>query len=262
MGDENKTGQENQGEGQDSNTQKVEANADQQDKAGQDEKVDGGKKPEEPNAPKGDTTAEDKSKVDEEPPVRKTKQDYILERKERQLAKAKAKSEEAQKSQDKKEEEKPNSNQDGEGDQDEDLTPEESAKFEKFVAKRYGKHFEKVEEFAKKDYEGSVDSEVDDFISKDPNGKHFEPYKDKIKNWAKHPTRKNLPISTIAYEIAGPELLKLGAKMAAEADAEAAEGDSPGSSSRKSTEGGKKSFWDMTPEEFAAEQQKVMSKAR
>lgn len=262
MGDENKVEQDG-GESQDPKAPNEAPNNDPKDqKDAEKPPVEGGEDKKPSNANKGEPTAKDKTKVDEEPPVRKTKQDYILERKERQLAKAKAKSEEAPKSQDKKEEEKPNADQDGEGDQEEDLTPEESKKFEKFVAKRYGKHFEKVEEFAQKDYEGSVDSEVDEFISKDPGGKHFEPYRDKIKAWAKHPSRKNLPISTIAYEIAGPELLKLGAKIAAEADAEAAEGDSPGSSSRKSAEGGKKGFWDMTPEEFAAEQQKVMSKAR
>ena len=205
------------------------------------------KQPEKVAEAKGEE-AKDSKTEDEEPAVRKSKLDYILERKQRKIEKL--------------EREKAEATGDKNKSEDEDLSPEEESKIAKVIERRYGQQFEKADEIAEENAKAAVSKEVDEFIEKDPNGKYFKEFKDKITKWALHPSRAKMPITAIAYEIAGPELLKLGAKMAKEADEEALDSKTGGGTARNLDTSGKKDIWGLSSKDFAARQQEVLQRQR
>lgn len=81
-----------------------------------------------------------------------------------------------------------------------------------------------------------IHSEVDEFLDTNPD---FKPYAKKIKAFAVHPDRRNIQINSIAYEVAGPDLMRLGAEMLRKANAEANKTKGGGNQSRKSAGGSK-----------------------
>lgn len=99
-------------------------------------------------------------------------------------------------------------------------------------------------------------AEADQFHTSNPV---FAPFRKKIERFWQHPSRRNLPYSTVAYEVAGPELMKLGAKVSKRADVSArANGSAAGGSAR--TSGGKmtaEQIRSMPNAEFEALQQRV-----
>ncbi len=169
---------------------------------------------------KADDKAPEKPQDDDaEPPVRKTKLDYILERKQRKLEKAK--SQEIQKVDDQLK--KPADDGSGEGDgEDDEISPEEEKAIEKVVTKKFGHHFEQLNEERE-------EAELQGFINQNPK---FKPYEAKIRKFANHPSRQHLPLQSIAYEVAGPDLMRIGAEEARKADAEAAKSTTGGGSAR------------------------------
>jgi hypothetical protein len=70
-----------------------------------------------------------------------------------------------------------------------------------------------------------------------------------------HPSRRNLPIKSIFYEVAGDNLLKIGAKRQSEADLKAKNSQSGGGSNRAGE--GKVSDWDLPKDDFAAKQERI-----
>lgn len=173
-----------------------------------------------------------KPDVDEEPKTRKRNVDFIIERKNRKIEKLKNKEE---------------ANEDEE---DDDIDPDD--------AKIIGKQVEKyLSPFIAKQMEEEDTQEINTFVKDNPD---FAPYIDRVKKFAQHPSRKDMPIKSIFYEVAGDDLLKIGAKRAQKANEEAKESSAGGGSSQGDTT--EKSIWDLTPEEFTARQEELRNKPR
>lgn len=100
--------------------------------------------------------------------------------------------------------------------------------------------------------------EIATFVAANPD---FKPYADKVFKYAQHASRRNIPLEALFYEVAGPDLLKIGADRARSADKEANKTQAGGGSDQGGG-GAEKNVWDLTPEEFAIKQQEVRSKPR
>ena len=167
--------------------------------------------PEQIKAAEEATAAADAAKKAEEdnkqPDVRarKTPKDFILERQQKKIQKLEAK----------KDGEKDG---DGESDEDDDIDEEDEKVVKKVLSKTLAPFFEK--QIAAED-----ETEVQEFLA---NNADFKPYEAKVRTFMKHDSRRSLPISSIFYEVAGPDLLKLGAARAKAADDEARENSAGG----------------------------------
>lgn len=192
------------------------------------------------NTDKGDDGADgDKSKdktnptADEEPKTRKRNIDFIIERKNKQIERLK---------------DKAGGQQDDES--DDDIDDDDAKIIQKQVAKV-------LSPFLAKQMQDEDTQEIGDFVKANPD---FAPYSDKVKRFAQHPSRKDMPIQSIFYEVAGNDLLKIGAERAKKADKEAK--DTRAGGGNGTTIGGEKSVWDLSPEEFAKKQDELRQKSR
>jgi len=167
---------------------------------------------------------------DDEPQIkqRKTVKDFIIERQARKIAKLKGQGAA------------------GEDDQEE---AGENLEDKKFVIDTVEPL---LEPFITKSLQAEDEQEVQSFLTKNPD---FKPYEAKARKFMQHPSRRELPIESIFYEVAGPDLMKLGANRAKQADDEAKRGTTGGGTSRDA--GGSKSAWDMSDGEFAAQKEAV-----
>jgi len=102
----------------------------------------------------------------------------------------------------------------------------------------------------------AINNEINDFIAENPK---FEKYKAKVAKFAQHASRAQTPITSIFYEVAGPDLMKIGAEMAKEADNEAKNTQSGGGAGAHDVSGKQTAddVWAMTPEEFEAQKRKA-----
>jgi hypothetical protein len=233
-----------QNTGEEENVDQAENGAEDQDESQNDSATDeqeseGDDTSEGENTENSDEEEEDKTEskptqADEEPKVRKRNVDFILERKNRKIEKLKNKEDE----------------ETHEDDEDDDIDPDDAKIIQKQVAKA-------LSPFLAKQMEDEDQQEIQSFVKDNPD---FAPYIDKVKTFAKHPSRKDLPIQSIFYEVAGPDLLKIGAKRAQKANDEAKESSAGGGSSQGGTS--EKSIWDLTPEEFAERQEALRQKPR
>ena len=194
-------------------------------------KVEGAK----PEGDKPEAKEAPKPEKDEEPPTRKTPYDYILERKAKKLEKLKAE----------KISKIDNELSELDGPEDDNIDPEEEEKIDKVVQKKYGQQFEEMAS-------QKVKADVQEFFNTHPQGKHFKEFEAKILKYAAHPSRAHLPIQTIAFEVAGDKLLRIGAEMAKSADEEAAKSKAGGSPARKS-DGGVKDYSSLSNAEMEIE---------
>ncbi len=103
------------------------------------------------------------------------------------------------------------------------------------------------------------EAELDKFFSSEDN-KDFKPDEARIRKWWKHPSRNHLPITTVAYEVSGKRLMKLGALKGREADRAARQTGASGHSGRSA--GGKKSLLGMSAKEREAEISAVKQSGR
>jgi hypothetical protein len=180
-----------------------------------------------------------KKEEDGEPPQRKSKFEYILARKEKQLEKVKS-DKEVKKSE-----------------EEDDDAPDDEKLVTKAVDRKYGKRFARMDALEAEAQERANEADIKEFIAEDPLGKYCKDIAGKIRTWSKHPSRANVPIKTIAMEILGEKgLLEIGAKMEKEAAKKAAESKSGGGSAR-GNEGGAKDYSNMSTEEFEKEIAKV-----
>jgi hypothetical protein len=196
----------------------------------------GDKKPDE--ADKGDKKPESKPtpNADEEPKTRKRNIDFILERKNEKI---------------KKLQDKTNGADADKGDEDEDdLDPNDAQIIQKHVAKA-------LSPFLAKQMQDEDSQEIGDFVKQNPD---FAPYMAKVQKFAQHPSRKDMPIASIFYEVAGTDLLKLGADRARKADIESKKSRAGGGNSNGG--GSEKGVWDLSPEEFEAQKDSVRTKVR
>lgn len=196
---------------------------------------DGSKKSDEEAAAAAAKKSEDDAK---EPEVRKRKTpaEFIRERQARKAEKAK-KAEEAH-------------DGDDEGERDDEI-PEAD---QETIGKVAG---EIVRPLIEKHLQSEDAAEVAEFLAK-PENDVFAPYKEKALKWMNHPSRRNMPISSIFYEVAGPDLMRIGAERERKASEKARDTQAGGNSSRG--DGEAKSVWELSPEEFAAKQAAVRSK--
>lgn len=189
----------------------------------------GGKKPAE--ADKG-------SQGKDEPEVRqrKTVKDFIIERKERKIAKLEGKT---------KGEEGSGEGDEGDGNDDDEISPEDRKVIAQVVTPM-------LKPLLEKSLQAEDEAEVQDFLKANPD---FKPYEAKARVWMNHPSRRNLPIKSIFYEVAGDDLLKIGAKRGKEADDEAKRAGAGGGNA-KGVEGGANA-WDLPKDEFAKKQEEL-----
>lgn len=99
--------------------------------------------------------------------------------------------------------------------------------------------------------EQEVDGQIASFLENNPD---FKPYAAKVRRWALHPSRRNLPVKSIFYEVAGDKLMAIGAKRGKAADVKAKK-TRGGRGSTDTTGGGSKSYKDtpLTQEGMGAE---------
>jgi hypothetical protein len=124
------------------------------------------------------------------------------------------------------------------------------------VAKEVAKQ---MEPFHKQQQEQEVDTEIAAFIAKNPD---FKPYAKKTARWAKHPNRAGVPVKSIFYEVAGDDLMKIGAKRSKAADKKADKTKSAGGQSGNSDGKGSKSYSDMPLSDFGKELEDAKTKRR
>lgn len=169
----------------------------------------------------------------DEPQVRKRNVDFILERKNRKIEKLQSKGKDDDADQ---------------GEEEDDLADEDA----KVIDRRVGKI---LSPFIAKQMADEDKQEIADFVTTNPD---FKPYAERVAKYAQHESRKNMPIKAIFYEVAGDDLLKIGAERAKKADKEAKHSQAGGGDNR----GGDapKDVWSLTPQEFAAEQEKIRHK--
>lgn len=204
--------------------------------AGKSDDDNGDKKPDE--ADKGDKKPESKPtpNADEEPKTRKRNIDFILERKNEKI---------------KKLQDKTNGADADKGDEDEDdLDPNDAQIIQKHVAKA-------LSPFLAKQMQDEDSQEIGDFIKQNPD---FAPYQAKVQKFAQHPSRRDMPIKAIFYEVAGDDLLKIGADRAKKAGIESKKSRAGGGGS--SGGGSEKGVWDLSTEEFEAQKEALRNKSR
>jgi len=208
---------------------------------GAEQKAVGANNSEADNSNEGDV--EDKKNVtnpidaDEEPRSRKRNIDFILQRKNEKIAKLQK-----------------NANNGNTFDEDEEEDEDIDAEDARLIDKRISKAMTPL---IQKQMLEEDESEINSFVKDNPD---FAPYADKVRKFAQHPTRKEMPIKSIFYEVAGDDLLRIGAKREKIATDKAKESGAGGGSGI----GGDvtKNVWSLTPSEFAAEQEKLRQKPR
>ena len=139
------------------------------------------------------------NKQDDEPQVikRKTAKDFIIERQQRKIAKL-----EGQESQD----------------YDDDSIRPEPVESEPDDGDDSDQQMEAMRPIIEQHIADKDAEEVTAFLNENPE---FGDYAEKVEKMMKHPSRRSIPVNELFFAAAGPDLLKLGAKMAQEADDEA-----------------------------------------
>ena len=189
-------------------------------------------------APNKDTQKDDDEDDGAEPPVkpRLSKQDFIIGRQKAKIAKtAKADDDKGG----------DNGKGDDDGKDDDEVAPEDEALITKVVSKQFAPIIDKS-------LKADDDQEVSAFLSENPD---FKPFEAKARRYMQHPSRRNLPIKSIFYEVAGDKLLKIGAERQKAADVKAKDSQTGGGSNRAG-EGAKNDF-DLSKEEFEAKQERI-----
>jgi hypothetical protein len=200
---------------------------------------------------KEDEKKDDEIDLNEEPSTRKKSNasiaSHIIARKTAKINKL---------AEEKKKDEGGGESEEGENEEDgEDIDLDEEVvdpKDKELIGKEVSRHLAPILE---KQEQEETKAEVSAFITANPD---FKPFEVKILKWSLHPSRKNLPIKAIAYEVAGDKLMKIGAERAKKADTDAKEHESGGGGSGGNGNGSEKGVWDMSVEEFRAKQQEVL----
>jgi len=184
---------------------------------------------------KGDDEFKDDGKEPEVKP-RMSSKDFIIKRQQRKIAKLKGKAGEE-------------SNEGGEDEGgDDEVAPEDEALINKVVAKTFAPIIDKTQS-------AEDNTEISEFLSVNPD---FKPYEAKARRYIAHPSRRHLPVETVFYEVAGKDLMKIGAKRQKKADEEAKDSQTGGGSARGGE--GAKTAWDMPKDEFEAKQEEIRRK--
>jgi hypothetical protein len=180
---------------------------------------------------KKDTSKDNDADDGAEPEVkpRMSTKDFIIQRQQRKLNKAKAGDGEGKET----------------GEDDEEVAPEDEALINKVVSKTFAPIIDKT--LAAED-----EQEIQSFLKDNPD---FKPFEAKARRYMQHPSRRQLPVKSIFYEVAGDKLLKIGADRGKAADEKAKNTQTGGGSNRAGE--GAKSDWDLPKDEFEAKQERV-----
>lgn len=168
---------------------------------------------------KDNDSSENKSSTDDQPPVRKTKAEYIKERQEKKAVKDA-----------------------GEGGEAAEIHPDDEAIVSKVIDQKFGSVLARINDQA-------IAGEVKEFVEANPQ---FKGHENKIKSYANHEAYSRLPIEQVAYAAVGKSLLKVGADAARTADVEAAESATGGGANRN-VEGSGKDYANMSDEDMEIE---------
>jgi len=184
-----------------------------------------------PKAPPKDASADDTADDGAEPPVRQrlSTKDFIIGRKHAQLAKKQEKA-------------------GGEEDDEEEggeVAPEDANLIKKVVSPMLAPIIEKS-------LDSEDDKEIRAFLEENPD---FKPFEAKARRFMKHPSRRQLPVESVFYEVAGKKLIKIGADRERAATQKAKDSQTGGGSNRAG-EGGT-SDWDLPKDQFEAKQERI-----
>lgn len=178
--------------------------------------------------------------------TRKTAKDFIIERQQRKIAKMQG--------------------QNGNGEYDEGNGGDSGQEGEQFGEPNDGAgkaeennqeaQFNAMQPIIEQHLADQDAQEVTAFLEENPD---FTPFAGKVERLMKHPSRRQIPVSAIFYEVAGQQLLKMGADRARKADAEARGTQSGGDSNREGT--APIDWSSATPEQVAAEKQRLRERA-
>lgn len=188
-------------------------------------------------APQKGTQQDDEADDGKEPEVkpRLSTQDFIIGRQKAKLAK-KAKAGEGEEG-------------DGQGNEagtdDDEVAPEDEALITKVVSKKFAPIIDKT-------LAADDEREIQDFLTANPD---FKPFEVKARRYMQHPSRRQLPIKSIFYEVAGDKLIKIGAEREKAANAKAKDTQTGGGSNRAGE--GAKGDWELSKEEFEAKQERI-----
>lgn len=187
-----------------------------------------------------------------EPPVRKSKWEYIQER----LARKAQKSQGDQQPSGQKPNQK--NNQDSNASGEEDYTHEEIAKFKKMAETIFGDKFKAVDELSEKTERADVEDQVTEFLKKDPDSDLLKEFEPKIRRYAQHPSRSQVPIDELVWGIAGKKLISLAAEAVRKAQKASKESQAGGGSNRKTAQSTSKDYSTMSSEDFQKELASVL----
>lgn len=141
---------------------------------------------------------------------------------------------------------------------EEEDDPEDVATIGRVVTKTIKPLQEQIERQTESLQATKNENEVDTLIREKPE---FAPYRSRILTYMKHPAYLNIPAENIAMmpNVAGKDLMKLGAEKEREAAGAAADSKGAGGTARKA-EGGGKNWLKASKEEFEAEKARVMGR--
>jgi len=159
----------------------------------------------------------------------------------------------SQKDKKSKDQQKGGGDEGDEGDSDEDDADDLSPEDRKAIDKRIG---QAIKPFVEKAIESEVEGEIAKFLNANPD---FKPFEAKARRFALHPSRQNIPIKSIFYEVAGDKLLKIGADRVRKADKDARKTKTGGSATN---EKGSTSYKDMPLSDFEKELEREKTKVR
>jgi len=125
--------------------------------------------------------------------------------------------------------------------EDDEIAPDDEALIKRVVAPMLQPVLEKT-------LRAEDEQEIKEFLTLNPD---FKPFEAKARRFMQHPSRRQLPIKSIFYEVAGDQLLKIGADRKAKADEKAKQTQTGGGSNRAG-EGEGRSDWELSKEEFEA----------
>lgn len=142
-----------------------------------------------------------------------------------------------------------------EGDEGGDVDPEDEKKINKLFDKR-------LSGLTKTQQETQRKLEVDQFLSRNPNGvANVDRYRDKMVQYATHPNYQKLSPQELFNILAGPELMRIGAKKERDAAKRAKDTQVNNNSSRPAGGGGQKKDWsNASKEDFEAQKAAVLGR--
>lgn len=169
-------------------------------------------------------TAEVETKEDDAPPTRNEKEEARTFYQQRQLAKKTV---------------------------DEDIAPDDQELIKKVVDTEYGK---KIDSLLAIQQQQQDEKEISEIKAKYPQ---LEAHFNKAESWWKHESRRNIPFKSVLFEVAGDDLLNVGAEMERNAQTKSNQTKVAGSTNKGVSTS--KPISEMSSDEFSQTVNKIIS---